>query len=102
MAAQQTVLEDKIQNPSKFLFRFSADAMLWIKEVDLVDSVDELKIFAVNCREGFPEFELLDARTGSALNKIHPEFPLQEIGQSGGTEKLSKRIGFFEEDRSLT
>ena len=35
--------EDQIQNPGKFLFRFSSEAMLWIKEVEVVDSVDELK-----------------------------------------------------------
>ena len=27
------LLEDKIQKPSKFLFRFPSDALLWIKEV---------------------------------------------------------------------
>ena len=40
----------KIQNPSKFVFRFSSDAMLWIKEVEMVDSADELNIIAIKCR----------------------------------------------------
>ena len=32
-------------------------AMLWIKEVEMVDSVDDLKIIALNSREySFPEF----------------------------------------------
>ena len=35
--------EDKIQNPSDFLFWFSFQATLWIKEVEMVDSVDELE-----------------------------------------------------------
>ena len=30
----------------------------------------------------------------------HPEFPVQEEGQSRGTEKPRRRTGFFEEDRS--
>ena len=49
--------------------------------------------------ENFPNFELLDARIASASNKIdHPEFPLQEKGQSG-TEKLRKKIGSLKTDR---
>ena len=70
--------------------------------MDLVDSVDELKIFAVSCREGFPELRTAGRENCFCFEQDHPEFPLQEEGQSGGTEKLSKRIGFFEEDRSLT
>ena len=30
------MLEDKIQNPGEFLFRISSEAMLWIKEVEMV------------------------------------------------------------------
>ena len=36
------MLEDNNQNPGKFLFRFSAlEAVSWIKEVEMVDSVDD-------------------------------------------------------------
>ena len=38
--------------------------MLWIKEVEIVDSLEDL--------ENFPNFEMLDARIPSALNKIMP------------------------------
>ena len=44
--------------------------MLWIKEVEMVDSVDELKSSRSIAGENFPNFELLDARIASTLNKI--------------------------------
>ena len=34
----------------------------------------------------FPNFEMLEAKIASALNKNHPEFTAQEEGQSRGTE----------------
>ena len=44
--------------------------MLWIKEVEMVESVDDLKSSrSVKGTRG-PDFELLDARIASALNKI--------------------------------
>ena len=44
--------------------------MLWIKEGEMVDSVDELKSSRSKTGEDFPNFELLGARIASALNKI--------------------------------
>ena len=44
--------------------------MLWIKEVELVDSVDDLKSSRSIKGTHGPDFELLDARIASALNKI--------------------------------
>ena len=50
--------------------QFPTEAMLWIKEVELVDSVDDLKsLRSVRGTPG-PDFELLDARIASALSKI--------------------------------
>ena len=44
--------------------------MLWIKEVEMVESVDHLKSsFSVRGIR-MPDFEVLDARIASALNKI--------------------------------
>ena len=44
--------------------------MLWIKEVEMVESVDDLKSSrSIKATPG-PDFELLDARIASALNKI--------------------------------
>ena len=61
---------------------FLTEAMLWIKEVEMATSVDDLKpsrsIQGIN---PFPDFELLDARI--AL--------LQEEGQSGGTKGSESR-----------
>ena len=42
------VLEDTIRNPSKSLFWLSSDALLWIKEVEMVDSADDFEILAIN------------------------------------------------------
>ena len=44
--------------------------MQWIKEVELVDSVDEFKKFVIYSFFSMPNFEVLDARIASALNKI--------------------------------
>ena len=44
--------------------------MLWIKEVELVDSVDDIKFSCSVRRSQMPNFEVLDARIASALNKI--------------------------------
>ena len=44
--------------------------MLWIKEVEMVKSVDDLKSSCSVRRTHGPDFELLDARIASALNKI--------------------------------
>ena len=43
--------------------------MLWIKEVEMVDSLEELKSSRSVCGK-FPNFEMLDAKIASALNKI--------------------------------
>ena len=50
--------------------QFLTEAMLWIKEVELVDSVDELKSSSSTRGISMPNFEVLDARIASALNKI--------------------------------
>ena len=44
--------------------------MQWIKEVELVDSVDELRSSSSSRGISMPNFEVLDARIASALNKI--------------------------------
>ena len=50
--------------------QFPTEAMLWIKEVEMVESVDDLiSSCSVKGTHG-PNVELLDARIASALNKI--------------------------------
>ena len=44
--------------------------MLWVKEVEMVDSVDEVKFSRSIEGKDFPNLEILDARIASALNKI--------------------------------
>ena len=44
--------------------------MLWIKEVEMVDSVDDLKSSCSVRGIRVPDFEVLDAKTASALNRI--------------------------------
>ena len=50
--------------------RFPTEAMLWIKEVEMVETVDDLKTSRSIRGTPGPDFELLDARIASALNKI--------------------------------
>ena len=50
--------------------QFHAEAMHWIKEVEMVDSVDDLKSSSSVRGIQMPNFEELDARIASALNRI--------------------------------
>ena len=50
--------------------QFPTEAMQWIKEVELVDSVDELRSSSSTRGISMPNFEVLDARIASALH--HP------------------------------
>ena len=50
--------------------QFPTEAMQWIKEVELVDSVDELRSSSSIRGISMPNFEVLDARIASALHKI--------------------------------
>ena len=79
---------------------FPTEAMLWIKEVEMVDSVDDLKSSRSIRRTLGPDFELLDARIASEQN--HPEYPLWRKKSVWRKWKLSKKTVSFEGDRSLT
>ena len=50
--------------------QFPTEAMQWIKEVEFVDSVDELGSSSSIRGISMPNFDVLDARIASALNKI--------------------------------
>ena len=50
--------------------RFPTEAILWIKEVEMVDSVDDLMSSSSIRGIQMPNFEVLDARIASALNRI--------------------------------
>ena len=75
--------------------------MPWIKEVEIVESVDDLKSSRSIRGTHGPDFELLDARAASALNKIiqntrfKKKVSLEEM-------KAHKKTASSEEDRLLT
>ena len=50
--------------------QFPTETMQWIKEVELADSVDDLRSSSSIRSMPMPDFEVLDARIASALNKI--------------------------------
>ena len=50
--------------------QFLTEVMQWIKEVEMVDSVDDLKSSSSIRGISMPNFDVLDARIASALNKI--------------------------------
>ena len=50
--------------------QFLTEAMQWIKEVELVDSVDDLESSFSTRGIRTPDFEVFDARIASAVNKI--------------------------------
>ena len=74
---------DKFPNPATFACwkirfkievctcsQFSTEAVLWIKEVEMVESVDDLKSScSIRGTQG-PDFEVLDAKIASALTRI--------------------------------
>ena len=74
---------DKFPNPATFACwkiriktevftcsQFHSEAMLWTKEVEMVESVDDLKSScSIRGTQG-PDFDVLDAKIASALNRI--------------------------------
>ena len=50
--------------------QFPTEAVLWIKEVEMVDSVDDFKSSLSVRGIRMPDFEVLDAKIASALNRI--------------------------------
>ena len=93
------LLGDKIQDCT--CSQFLTEAMLWIKEVELVDSVDDLKSSSSVRGIRMPDIEVLDAKIASALNRIihNPHFKRKVSLEN---KKPKKRTVSFAEDRSLT
>ena len=60
--------------------------MQWIKEVEMVDSVDDLKSSSSTRGIQMPNSEVLDARIASTLNKMIHNFHFKKKNQFGGTE----------------
>ena len=75
-------------------------AVLWIKEVDMVDSVDDLKSSCSVRGIQMPNFQVLDAKIASAFNRIiHNSHFKKRVSLE---EKKPKKTVSFVEDRSLT
>ena len=70
---------------------FLSKAMLWIKEGEMVDSMDELKSSRSIAGHDLPNFEMLDARIASVLNKIIENSHVKKEGHSEGTESPERR-----------
>ena len=62
--------------------QFTTEAMQWIKEVEMADSVDDLKSSSSVRGIQMPEIEVLDARIASALNRIIHKSHFQKKNQS--------------------
>ena len=59
---------------------------MWIKEVEMVESVDDLKSSCSIRGIRTPDFEVLDAKTASALNRIIQNTRFEKKSYPRGTE----------------
>ena len=75
--------------------------MHWIKEVELVDSVDDLKSSSSVRGIQMPNFEVLDAKIASALNRIihNPSSKGESVWRN---KRPRSRTVSFAADRLLT
>ena len=74
--------------------QFPTEAMQWIKEAELVDSVDELRSSSSIRGISMPNFEVFDARIASALNTIiHNSHFKRRISLE--EQKAQKQDSFF-------
>ena len=69
---------------------FPSEAMLWIKEVEMVDSMEELKSSRSVAGKNFPNVEMLDAKIASALNKFILKIPSSRKVSLKGHKHLKK------------
>ena len=75
--------------------------MHWIKEVELVDSVDDSRSSSSTRGISMPNFEVLDARIASTLNKIIQNSHFKKR-ISLEEQKARSRTVSLETDRLLT
>ena len=82
--------------------QFPTEAMHWIKEVELVDSVDDLKSSCSVKGIHMPNFEVLDAKNASALNRIIHNTQFKRKVRLEEMKAPKKRTVSFAADRLLT
>ena len=81
--------------------QFPTETLLWIKEVEMVDSVDDLKSSISVRGIRMPDFEVVDARITSTLDRIiHNTLFMRKVSLE--EQRAQKRTVSFAEDRSLT
>ena len=81
--------------------QFPTEAVLWIKEVEMVDSVDGLMSSLSVRWIRMPDFDVLDAKIASALNRIiHNTQSKRKVSLE--EQKPQKRTVSHAEDRLLT
>ena len=91
---------DKFLNHQSFLFwkirfknqvttcpDFPSETMSRIKEVEMVDSLEELKVLTISFWEDFSKLRDAGREDCFCSEQNHPEFSLQEEGLSRGTER---------------
>ena len=81
--------------------QFLTEAVQLIKEVEMVDSVDDLKSSSSVRGIRMPDFEVLDAKIASALNRIIHDTQFKRK-VSLEEQKPKRRTVSFAEDRLLT
>ena len=106
---------DKFPNPATFACwkerfktevctcsQFPTEAMLWIKEVEMVESVDDLKSSCSITGIQTPDFEVLDAKIASAPNRIIRNTQFNRKVSLEEQKSQKKRTVSFVEHRTLT
>ena len=73
--------------------------MLWIKELEMVDSLEELKFSRSVSRKNFPNFEMLGAKIASALNKIIQNSKFKK--EASLEEQKAQKEGLFLRKRQI-
>ena len=79
---------------------FPSEAMLWIKEVEMVDSMDELKSSRSIAGKNFPNFQNAGRKDWRLLWTKSSKTPTSRRRSVSRNRKPRKRTGFYEEDRS--
>ena len=97
---QRLLVEIRFKTNACTCSQFLKEAMLWIKKVELVDSMDELRSSSSTRGISTPNFEALDARIASALNKIiHNSQFTRRISLE--EQKVQKEDRFLREDSCI-
>ena len=82
--------------------QFPTEAMQWIKEVEMVDSMDDLRSSSSIRGISMPNFEVFDPRIASALNKIIRNSHFKRRISLEEQKKAQKLDVSFAEDRLLS